>query len=176
MIGYKELNLSFCTLNGVWGDDFHKKFQISRKIFFLNFITFNFLMLLLLHKTLIGSRNIQGFVLIQAVLFIFSFSFFPLLKGREKLPVEQQNCKSHNFPAKFKIYVSNWVNYLTKIFFINFFRNSKSFKAIQFFRWKSKKINNFLRPSQFFLFTLVLWLFSSSLLTIWLLWFIQWVL
>ena len=31
-------------------------------------------MLLLLHKTLKGSRNIQGFALIRAVLFYYSFS------------------------------------------------------------------------------------------------------
>ena len=46
---------------------FIKKFQIKKKISFY-FITFNFLMLLLLHKTLKGSRNIQGFALIRAVL------------------------------------------------------------------------------------------------------------
>ena len=28
-----EQNLSFCTLYGMWGDDFHKKFQIL-EIFF----------------------------------------------------------------------------------------------------------------------------------------------
>ena len=61
----------FCTLYGVWGDDFHKKFQIlEEKKFSFYFITFNFLMLLLLHKTLKGSRNIQGFALIRAVLLI----------------------------------------------------------------------------------------------------------
>ena len=51
MVCYKEQNLSFCTLYGVWGDDFHKKFQIlEKKIFILFFLTFNFLILLLLHK------------------------------------------------------------------------------------------------------------------------------
>ena len=54
----------------IWrvGDDFHKKFQIKKKFHFV-FITFIFLMLLLLHKTLKGSRNIQGFALIRAVLY-----------------------------------------------------------------------------------------------------------
>ena len=43
MICYTEQNLSFCTLYGVWGDDFHKKFQILEKkkfhfvLFHLNF-------------------------------------------------------------------------------------------------------------------------------------------
>ena len=31
MVCYKERNLSFCTLYGVWGDDFHKNFQILEK-------------------------------------------------------------------------------------------------------------------------------------------------
>ena len=36
MVCYKERNLSFCFLYGVWGDDFHKKFQIfEEKIFIL---------------------------------------------------------------------------------------------------------------------------------------------
>ena len=46
---------------------FIKNFKFKKKIF-LNFITFNFLMLLLLHKTLNGSGNIQDFALIRAVL------------------------------------------------------------------------------------------------------------
>ena len=37
----------------MWGDDFHKKFQILEKNFFsFYFNTINFLMILLLHKTL----------------------------------------------------------------------------------------------------------------------------
>ena len=31
MICYKEQNLSFCTLYGVWGDNFQKKIQILEK-------------------------------------------------------------------------------------------------------------------------------------------------
>ena len=42
-----------------------KNFKIKKNSFYFN--TFNFLMLLLLHKTLKGSRNIQGFALIRAV-------------------------------------------------------------------------------------------------------------
>ena len=41
MVFYKERNLTFCTLNGVWGDDFHKKFQIQKKKLFY-FISLNF--------------------------------------------------------------------------------------------------------------------------------------
>ena len=38
LVCYKERNLSFCTLYGVWGDDFHKKFHIlEKKIFFVLF-------------------------------------------------------------------------------------------------------------------------------------------
>ena len=48
---------------------FIKKVQILENKFFNFFDTFNFLMLLLLHKTLKGSRNIQGFALVRAVLF-----------------------------------------------------------------------------------------------------------
>ena len=41
MICYKERNLSFCTLNGVWGDDFYfKKILIQKK---KNFILFYFI-------------------------------------------------------------------------------------------------------------------------------------
>ena len=61
----------FCTLYGVWGDDFHKKFQVLEFFFAFYFVTFNFLILLLLHETLNGSWNIQGFALIRAVLFRF---------------------------------------------------------------------------------------------------------
>ena len=46
-----ERNLSFYTLYGVWGDDFHKSLQILEKNFIIFFLTFNFLMLFLLHKT-----------------------------------------------------------------------------------------------------------------------------
>ena len=35
-------NLSFCTLYGVWVDNFHKKFRILEKKVSFNFITFNF--------------------------------------------------------------------------------------------------------------------------------------
>ena len=35
----------FCTLNGVWGDDFHKKFQILEFFSSIRFNEFNFLML-----------------------------------------------------------------------------------------------------------------------------------
>ena len=35
---------------GVWGDDFHKKFQILEFFFSFCFISVKFLMLLLLHK------------------------------------------------------------------------------------------------------------------------------
>ena len=82
LICYKERNLYFCTVNGVWGDDFHKKFQIlEKKKFSFYFITINFLMLLLHHKTLKGSRNIQGFALIRAVLFDLFFITFAIAKG-----------------------------------------------------------------------------------------------
>ena len=37
MICYKERNLSFCTLYGVWGDDFNKIFQILEKKIFILF-------------------------------------------------------------------------------------------------------------------------------------------
>ena len=46
-----ERNLSLYTLYGVWGDDFHKSLQILEKNFIIFFLTFNFLMLFLLHKT-----------------------------------------------------------------------------------------------------------------------------
>ena len=43
--------LLYCTLYGVWGDDFHKKFQnLEKKNFILFFFSLNFFMLLLLHK------------------------------------------------------------------------------------------------------------------------------
>ena len=48
---------------------FIKKFQILEEKVSFCFITLNFVMLLLLHKTFKGSRNIQGFVLIRAALF-----------------------------------------------------------------------------------------------------------
>ena len=55
---------------------FIKNFKFKKKIFFsFYFITFNFLMLLLLHKPLKGSRNIQGFALIRAVLFLLASLF-----------------------------------------------------------------------------------------------------
>ena len=42
MVYYKERNLSICTLYGVWGDDFHKKFQILEKKISFCFISLNF--------------------------------------------------------------------------------------------------------------------------------------
>ena len=48
---------------------FINNLKFKKKISFC-YITFNFLMLLLLHKTLKGSRNIQGFALIRVVLLI----------------------------------------------------------------------------------------------------------
>ena len=48
MICYKERNLFFCSLYGVWGDDFQrKKVQMKKKIISF-FITFNLLMILML--------------------------------------------------------------------------------------------------------------------------------
>ena len=47
---------------------FIKNFQILEKKISFCFITIIFLMLLLHHKTLKGSRNLQGFALIRAVL------------------------------------------------------------------------------------------------------------
>ena len=45
MICYKERNLLFCTLYGVWGDDFHqKKIQILEEKKF-HFISFHLLFL-----------------------------------------------------------------------------------------------------------------------------------
>ena len=65
---------------------FIKKFSnFKKKMCSFYFITFNFLMLLLLHKTLIGSRNIQGFALIRAVL--FSLILFNLSKTKIHLYV-----------------------------------------------------------------------------------------
>ena len=58
MVCFKEQNLSFCTFCGVWGDDFHKKFIKKFQI----------------PTALKGSRNIQGFVLIRAVLFKYKFT------------------------------------------------------------------------------------------------------
>ena len=49
-------------------------------------------MLLLLHKTLKGSRNIQGFALIRAVLFTFKlFIFFKKANGFDSCEF-QKNC------------------------------------------------------------------------------------
>ena len=52
-----------------------KNSNFRKKNFIFIFLTFNFLMLLLLHETLKGSRNIQGFALIRAVLFVVLVSF-----------------------------------------------------------------------------------------------------
>ena len=57
----------------MWGDDFHKNFQILEEKNSFCFISFNFLMLLLLRKPYKGSRNIQGFALIRAVLLTMNF-------------------------------------------------------------------------------------------------------
>ena len=51
-VSKKERNLSFCTLYGVWGYDFHKKFQILEKSFILFYFIKIFMLLLLLHKPL----------------------------------------------------------------------------------------------------------------------------
>ena len=78
-IGWKKLicHYRFVTRSKIYpfliymaceGMIFIKKFQILEKKNSFYFTTFNFLMLLLLHKTLKGSRNIQGFALIPAVL------------------------------------------------------------------------------------------------------------
>ena len=56
---------------------FIKNFKLKKKIqFFFN--TFNFQMLLLLHKTLKGSREIQGFDLIRAVLLFLEIKIDPI--------------------------------------------------------------------------------------------------
>ena len=52
-------------------DDFYKKVQVLEKKISFYFNKFNFLTYLLLQKTLKGSRNIQGFALIRAVLLLF---------------------------------------------------------------------------------------------------------
>ena len=50
-MSYKERKLSFCTLYGAWGDDFHKKFQILEKKNLFYFIShYVVMLLLLLHK------------------------------------------------------------------------------------------------------------------------------
>ena len=49
---------------------FIKKINLKKNVSYY-FISFIFLVLLLLHKTLKGSQNIQGFELIRAVLFGF---------------------------------------------------------------------------------------------------------
>ena len=64
--GAKSILLYFLMACG--GMIFIKNFQILEKKNSIYFITFNFLMLLLLRETLKGSRNIQGFALIRAVL------------------------------------------------------------------------------------------------------------
>ena len=48
MICYWEQNLSFCTLNGVWGDDFHKVNLKLEKEFIL-FLLYLIFLLLLFH-------------------------------------------------------------------------------------------------------------------------------
>ena len=45
MIYYNDRNVFFCTLDGLWGDNFIKKFQILEKK-----RSFIFFMLLLFHK------------------------------------------------------------------------------------------------------------------------------
>ena len=59
MMCYKERKLSFCTLYGVWRDDFPKKFQNSEKKISFHFIPYNvFMLLLLLHKS---SKAVETF-------------------------------------------------------------------------------------------------------------------
>ena len=65
--GAKSILWYFIWFVGGW---FSYKISIFRKKISFCFITFNFLMLLLLHKTLKGSRNFQGFALIRSV-FLF---------------------------------------------------------------------------------------------------------
>ena len=90
MICYKEGILSFCTLYGVWGDDFHKKFQILEFFFSFCFISFIFLNIIAARYTLKGSRSIQGFALIRAVLFY-------LEKNSKKTPANTKTRKIQGF-------------------------------------------------------------------------------
>ena len=53
------------------GMSFTKNQILEKKIFISFFLTFNFLMILLLHKNLKDSRNIQGLALIRVVLLVF---------------------------------------------------------------------------------------------------------
>ena len=92
-----------------------KHFKLKKKLSFY-FITFNFLMLLLLHKTLKGSRKIQGFALIRAVLFILAIeisNFFETFTNYFSRLVEGQSDYSEflpcytsifNFKFKFEMY------------------------------------------------------------------------
>ena len=41
-ICYREQNLFFCTLYGVWGDDLNEQFQILEKKFFIFFYFIKF--------------------------------------------------------------------------------------------------------------------------------------
>ena len=61
------LGAKFLFLYGVWGDDFHKNFQILEKkmYFILLYLVF---FVITAHETSKGSRNIRGFALIRAVL------------------------------------------------------------------------------------------------------------
>ena len=43
LVWYKERILSFCTLYGVWEDDFQKKIQILEFFFDFCFVSLNFL-------------------------------------------------------------------------------------------------------------------------------------
>ena len=69
--GAKSIVLSFVWRVGGWFSQKKKHSNFRKKIFILFFLTSNFLMLLLLHKTLKGSRNNQGFALIRVVLSLF---------------------------------------------------------------------------------------------------------
>ena len=69
----------FCTLYGVWGNDFHRKiFKFYKKKFHFFFI--KFFKVITASKTLNGRRNIQGFALIRAVLFLYILEHLKYVK------------------------------------------------------------------------------------------------
>ena len=84
----------------MWGDGFHKNIQIKKNSFY--FLTFIFLIILLLHKTLKGSRNIQGSALVRAVMFklkIFEkinvfLRFLEKIKGFLRFQIQKFYCLS----------------------------------------------------------------------------------
>ena len=67
VLGAKLINLYFL---GVWGDDFYKNLKVFQKKCFILFFTFIFSSYLKSY-TLKGSRNIQCFSLIRAILLSF---------------------------------------------------------------------------------------------------------